>query len=551
MPTLSVNQPIVGESSGFVEFVVKLDAPSLSVVTVDYSTSSGTASVFGDDFATLFGSLTFAAGVTRQTVRVALVNDTITEPIQSFNLGLFRAVGATIANSNATATIVDNDPLIKPTTTDKANLSVRDVVVDRKAGTASFYVLLDRAVDSSFSVGYSTASGTAVAGTDFAAASGTVTFGAGETVKAVTLDILNRGVAKDNSLFSLNLGALSGTGSSVVQVADGVGIGLIGRSNQATVTSPTISSQNVMASEADGYVNFVVQLSAPSASAVTVDYSTSSGTTSVFGDDFATLFGSLTFAAGVTTQTVRVALVNDTVTEPIESFNLGLFRAVGATIANSFVTATIVDGSPTTVNQLSGSALSDVITSTAANEIGNLGAGIDTVVYVGQKSDYSVFIFEGTAHVNDFVFARNGVDTFTNVERLQFQDTKLALDLGGNAGQVAKILGSVFGAAAVGNKEYVGIGLGYLDAGMSYADLNQLAIDARLGGRASNADVVKLLYKNVVGIDPSASALALYKGLLDDGTYTQGSLGVLAADTSENAININLVGLALNGIEFL
>ena len=249
--------------------------------------------------------------------------------------------------------------------------------------------------------------------------------------------------------------------------------------------------------------------------------------------------------------TVRVALINDTITEPIESFNLNLYGAVGATIANSNVAATIVDGSPSAVNRLSGSALANVITSTTANEIADLGAGIDTVVFAGAKSEYSVFVFEGTAHVTDFVFARNGVDTFSNVERLQFQDTKLALDLGGNAGQVAKILGAVFGAAAVGNKGYVGIGLSYLDAGMSYADLNQLAIDARLGGRGSNTDVVKLLYKNVVGIDPDAAALALYKGLLDNGNYTQGTLGVLAADTSENTTNVNLVGLALTGIEFV
>jgi serralysin len=85
---------------------------------------------------------------------------------------------------------------------------------------------------------------------------------------------------------------------------------------------------------------------------------------------------------------------------------------------------------------------------------------------------------------------------------------------------------------------------------MSYANLNQLAIDARLGGRASNAEVVKLLYKNVVGIEPDTAALTLYKGLLDNGTYTQGSLGALAADTGENSTNINLVGLALTGVEF-
>jgi len=199
---------------------------------------------------------------------------------------------------------------------------------------------------------------------------------------------------------------------------------------------------------------------------------------------------------------------------------------------------------------LVGNAADNQIEGGGGNDTIDGGAGIDTAVYAGPKSEYSVYVFQGTAHVTDSVFARSGVDTLSNVERLQFQDTKLALDLGGNTGQVVKILGAVFGAAAVGNKGYVGIGLSYLDAGMSYANLNQLAIDARLGGRASNADVVKLLYKNVVGMEPDTAALALYKGLLDNGTYTQGSLGVLAADTSENSTNVNLVGLASTGVEF-
>ena len=86
---------------------------------------------------------------------------------------------------------------------------------------------------------------------------------------------------------------------------------------------------------------------------------------------------------------------------------------------------------------------------------------------------------------------------------------------------------------------------------MSYANLMQLAIDARLGGRSSNTDVVNLLYTNVVGSAPDSGSLAFYKGLLDDVTYTQGSLGVLAADSSINTMNINLVGLVQTGVEFV
>ncbi len=66
-------------------------------------------------------------------------------------------------------------------------------------------------------------------------------------------------------------------------------------------------------------------------------------------------------------------------------------------------------------------------------------------------------------------------DYLTNVGRLKFSDKSIALDLDGNAGTTAKILGAVFGKDAVNNKNYVGIGLNFLDTGWSYDNLVGLA----------------------------------------------------------------------------
>ncbi|MCO4759079.1 MAG: hypothetical protein KC477_13750, partial [Oceanospirillaceae bacterium] len=59
------------------------------------------------------------------------------------------------------------------------------------------------------------------------------------------------------------------------------------------------------------------------------------------------------------------------------------------------------------------------------------------------------------------------------------------------------------------------------------------------------------LYTNVVGVEPSDAALAQYVGLLDNGTYTIGGLGVLAADLALNTQDINLTGLSQTGLEFV
>ncbi len=144
-----------------------------------------------------------------------------------------------------------------------------------------------------------------------------------------------------------------------------------------------------------------------------------------------------------------------------------------------------------------------------------------------------------------------GADTLVSVERIRFADANVAIDMSGAAGTTAKILGAVFGKTEVSNNVYVGIGLQLLDGGMSYLDLMQLALNAQLGVGASNAAVVNLLYTNVVGTPPPAGELAFYQGLLDSGAHTQASLGVLAADTALNTTNINLVGLAQTGVEYV
>ena len=218
--------------------------------------------------------------------------------------------------------------------------------------------------------------------------------------------------------------------------------------------------------------------------------------------------------------------------------------------------ASTITGTPN-ADSLTGTAAADTILGLASNDTlsglgGNDsldgGAGIDTASYSGTRAGYAL---SNTA--TGFTLADNagsdGTDTLTGVERLHFADTNVALDLDGNAGNVARILGAVFGGAAVTNKAYVSIGLSFLDGGMSYESLMALAIDYRLGG-VSHTAIVNLLYTNLIGTTPSPSQLDAYVALLAGGTYTVGGLGVLAASTPFNETNIGLAGLAQTGIEF-
>ena len=177
------------------------------------------------------------------------------------------------------------------------------------------------------------------------------------------------------------------------------------------------------------------------------------------------------------------------------------------------------------------------------------GAGIDTVFYATARAG-AVVASTFAGHVVHT--AQGGSDYLTNVERLSFSDMGLALDLNGNAGTVAKILGAVFGADAVSNRVYFGIGLHRIDAGMSTESLLTLALGARLGTGASDPkQVVDLLFGNLTGHLPSVAEEAAYVKLIEGKETTLAGLGVFAAESDLNKDNINLVGLSDHGVEYL
>ena len=92
--------------------------------------------------------------------------------------------------------------------------------------------------------------------------------------------------------------------------------------------------------------NFVLTLSAPAASAVTVDYQTVAGD-ATSGADFTAENGSVIFAPGEQSKTISIPITADTVAEPNEHFTVVLSNAAGATITHATGTATIIDDDST------------------------------------------------------------------------------------------------------------------------------------------------------------------------------------------------------------
>jgi hypothetical protein len=85
---------------------------------------------------------------------------------------------------------------------------------------------------------------------------------------------------------------------------------------------------------------------------------------------------------------------------------------------------------------------------------------------------------------------------------------------------------------------------------MSYANLMQLALGAKLGAAFTNEQEIQLLYGNLLGHAASTADMAFWGGALATGQFTQVTLAEMAADSPANAANINLVGLAQNGVPY-
>lgn len=181
-------------------------------------------------------------------------------------------------------------------------------------------------------------------------------------------------------------------------------------------------------------------------------------------------------------------------------------------------------------------------------------ASVDTLTLPGSRAEYALQKTVNGFAVKDLV-GTEGTASLKSIERIAFADTKVAIDIQGNAGNAAKLIGAIFGKTYVADKALVGVALQLLDSGISYADLVRLALQSslfgQLAGSHSNEDLVYYVYENVVGMAPTKSEHNYFVGLLESNQLTQANIGLLAAETPSNAVSIGLAGLAETGIEFI
>ena len=355
-PTVAITDVTVMEgTSGTTSatFNVTLSAASATAVTVQYATADGTATAPSDYTALALTTLTFNAGETTKPVTVLVNGDTTVEPNETFFVNLSNASGATIADAQGIGTITNDDA---------TTVAINDATVtEGNSGTtsATFNVTLSKASAEQVTVSFIAANGTATTGdNDFAAASGTVIFAAGETSKTVAVTVNGDTKVEATETFNVNLSNIVGNNANVPDPTMGKaqGLGTITNDDAATV-----AITDVMVTEGNsGTVNasFSVSLSAPADQPVIVNFATASGTaTSV--TDFGANSGTVTFPANSNAaQTITVQVIGDTLAEADETFVVNLTPnslPAGVTIADNAGLGTIKDDDSTQAPALTAS----------------------------------------------------------------------------------------------------------------------------------------------------------------------------------------------------
>ena len=303
-PSLTIGDVTIDESDGPASVQVTLSRTSDSTVTVKYQTADGTATA-GQDYTSVTGTLTFTPGMTSLDIDVAIADDDVEEATETLTANLSDARNAVIRDATGQLQILDNDERPGPP---------QGLVADPDDGRVK---LSWTPPANSGSTPVTEYEYRYVAGPN-AYPNTWVDVPGGAGAREVTIRGLTNGIQ-----YRFEVRAVNSTGG-----------GEPAEVTATPATAPSLAISDGSADERDRYAELTVTLGPPSTEVVTVGYTTVSGSATA-GDDFEATDGTVTFAAGVTRQRIRIPIIADRIEERTESFTVVLRNATNADLADS------------------------------------------------------------------------------------------------------------------------------------------------------------------------------------------------------------------------
>ena len=408
----STNSYVASEGGTNAYLTVVRTGGSSGAVSVNYQTVSGTA-LPGVSYITSSGTVPFVAGQTSNTIVVPLVQNSLVLGTVDFSVYLSNpGGGAALATpTTANVSILDDNVGV-------AFVNGTNYVSETNSPGLVFVQRIGNPTNV-FQVNYATANGSALAGINYQATSGTLSFTNGEVLKAVSVPLYNaNGVT--NVTFNMSL-----TNATA-------GVQLVSPSNALVVIRPAnagLSFTNAAMSvfKNSGAAVITVVCSNPAlepvntnAAPLSVNYYTSDGS-ALAGQDYTNTSGTLLFTNGIGTNTFSVPIVNNNLVTGSRTFTVSLTNASapGKIIFPSNQVVTIIDNN----SGLSFSSPTYAVLKTGVAATITVLRTDDT----NQTTSVNFTTLNGTALAGTDYIATNGTFVFTNGQTSQsFQVTVIA-----------------------------------------------------------------------------------------------------------------------------
>jgi Calx-beta domain-containing protein len=394
----SASKYTVSEAGGAVTIGVTRTGSTTSGATVDYVTAD--LSAFADtDYTARSGTLTFPPGNALQTFSVPVTDNAIADGSRLFTVALSNPTGVGAVSlgavTTATVTITDDD------SGGTVQFATAGTSVPESAGQLSIAVTRTGTRLAGNIVVPFTFTGTAIAGVDYSASPGTLTFAAGQTAATIVVDVLDDALPDGSKILGISLGAPTGGATLGLRKTFTLTIG----DNEQSVG---FSAASYTVSESVGVATIRVNRTGVLAGAVSVHARTVAGT-AVPGRDYTDRPNVLlSFPAGSASQTFTVPITNTTVLDGTRTLTLELFSPTGAGLllgAPPTATLAITDDDSAGVIVFGGN-VSVVEGGTATLSVIRSG----TRLVGGVSVAYSVV--GGTAPASSYALLGSGVLTF-------------------------------------------------------------------------------------------------------------------------------------------
>ena len=234
------------------------------------------------------------------------------------------------------------------TTANQTKIAINDPsLTEGNTGThnLTFTVSLSQpAPPGGVTVDYATVDGTATAGSDYTAASGTLGFATDETSKTIDVVVSGDLMLEPDETITITLTNPTGT---YIAVSDGTGTGIITNDDNASLTIADVSGN-----EDDGAITVTAVLDNPVAGGFSVNYASADGT-ATSSDDYTSVSGTLTFAGTLgESQEFTIVPTADLIDEGDETISISLASLSGTVLPVSIsdeATITILDDDNTPV----------------------------------------------------------------------------------------------------------------------------------------------------------------------------------------------------------